>query len=251
MQLDPDFEADFAQGDLRSDMVEKPISDQQSETCETPIRNNAVSPRELSLRLHEVIESRLEKRVMELEAALAISKKKLQLLESKEHDHSWKSISGYSSCEENHMAKDYNSMAEPLVMNLSGQALDAYNEAYEEFMKNNESEEEDSPSEVPPGESVTWSQNAKVNGFLSHCTQNTEEKTWGKFYPSLGRTSEHSLKVEELIDVGASGDENSDSDELEKQLIKQIVEKTTKQGSPAVLNAQRVLFLMDNDEPLS
>lgn len=44
--------------------------------------NYAVSPKELSLRLHEVIQSRLEVRIVELEAALENSQKRLHALES-------------------------------------------------------------------------------------------------------------------------------------------------------------------------
>ncbi|KAL5813377.1 hypothetical protein ACOSQ3_024137 [Xanthoceras sorbifolium] len=267
VELDPDFVADFTKGDLRHGMLDKPTVDQPesnkdaSGTSKTLSGNYAVSPRELSLRLHEVIQSRLEERVMELEAALENSHRKLQLLESK-HKHSWRKFSSseliYSSVEESPMAKEeYNSMAEPLVMNLSGEALDAYNEAYEELMKINESDEEDSPSGVhennhqlgfhPFDRSVSQGQNRKLNGSLPHLSPN-EEKTWKEFYSSQGKTSEHSVRVEELLDVGVSGEENSDcDDEMEKQLIKQIVEKT-KKGSPAVLNAQRVLFLMNEDK---
>ncbi|KAK4850159.1 hypothetical protein QYF36_004296 [Acer negundo] len=267
VELDPDFVADFAQGDLRPDMIDKPIVDQPdsnkdaSGTSKTPSGNYAVSPRGLTLRLHEVIQSRLEERVMELEAALENSQRKVQLLES-EHKNSWKKFSSselrYSSAEESPVAQEYNSMAEPLVMNLSGEALDAYNEAYEELMKINEHEEEESTSGIhennhqagfhPFDRSVSRVQNGKVNGSLPHLTHN-EEETWKDLYSSQGKISEEdSLRVEELLDVGASGDENSDcDDEMEKQLIKQIVEKT-KKGSPVVLNAQRVLFLMDEDE---
>ncbi|KAK3225820.1 hypothetical protein Dsin_005682 [Dipteronia sinensis] len=268
VELDPDFVADFAQGDLRPDMIDKPIVDRPdsnkdaSGTSKTPSGNYAVSPRGLSLRLHEVIQSRLEERVMELEAALENSQRKVELLES-EHKNSWKKFSSselrYSSAEESPVAQEeYHSMAEPLVMNLSGEALDAYNEAYEELMKINDSEEEESTSGIhennhqagfhPFDRSVSRGQNGNVNGSLPHLTH-TEEKTWKGLYSSQGKISEEdSLRVEELLDVGASGDENSDcDDEMEKQLIKQIVEKT-KKGSPVVLNAQRVLFLMDEDE---
>ncbi|KAK1550338.1 hypothetical protein Q3G72_017482 [Acer saccharum] len=242
VELDPDFVADFAQGDLRPEMIDKPIVDQPdsnkdaSGTSKTPSGNYAVSPRGLSLRLHEVIQSRLEERVMELEAALANSQRKVQLLES-ENKNSWKKFSSselrYSSAEESPVAQEeYNSMAEPLVMNLSGEALDAYNEAYEELMKINESEEEKSTSGIH--------ENNHQVGF--HHFDQSVSSSQGKI------SEEDSLRVEELLDVGASGDENSDcDDEMEKQLIKQIVEKT-KKGSPVVLNAQRVLFLMDEDE---
>ncbi|KAM1517777.1 hypothetical protein ACFX1Z_020819 [Malus domestica] len=43
--------------------------------------NKGVSPQELSLRLYEVVESRLEARIMELEAALEASEKKVRLMD--------------------------------------------------------------------------------------------------------------------------------------------------------------------------
>ncbi|KAJ0106410.1 hypothetical protein Patl1_18899 [Pistacia atlantica] len=87
VELDPDFEADFAQGELRADMINKQFADQPesdkdaSGTSTNHSANYGVSPRELSLRLHEVIQSRLEDRVKELEAALENSHRKLERLE--------------------------------------------------------------------------------------------------------------------------------------------------------------------------
>ena len=43
--------------------------------------NKGVSPQELSLRLYEVVESRLEARIMELEAALEAREKKVRLMD--------------------------------------------------------------------------------------------------------------------------------------------------------------------------
>ncbi|KAJ0105614.1 hypothetical protein Patl1_18900 [Pistacia atlantica] len=135
-------------------------------------------------------------------------------------------------------------MAEPLVMNLSGEALNAYNEAYEELMKINESEEEDSPS----GFYEMNRQNGGVNGSLPHHTHNIEKISKEFNYSQVKASEEQGLSVEESLDVGLSGCDDSDfDDEMEKQLIKQIVEKTRK-GSPALLNAQKLLFFLDKDE---
>lgn len=221
--------------------------------------NYAVSPRELSLRLHEVIQSRLEERVKQLETALENSHRKVQVMES-DHKVSRRKFSvtklRYSSDEES--KEECNSMAEPLVMNLSGEALDAYNEAYEELMKINESEDEDSPSGVyednygsdtyPYDPSLSCDQNGKMNRSAPHIAHDKEKILMAVYSSQSKASDDHSSRVQELLDVGVSGDENSDcNDEMEKQLIKQIVEKS-KKGSPVVLNAQNWLFLMDEDK---
>ncbi|KAK9277930.1 hypothetical protein L1049_027487 [Liquidambar formosana] len=130
--------------------------------------------------------------------------------------------------------EESNSITQPLIINLSEEALDAYNEAYEELMKINEAEEEDLPSGV--------GQNGEENSFMPHCTIR-KDKTSRKCGPPNVRTwEEHISRVQRLNASNVSGDEYSDcDDEMEKLLIQQIVEKT-KKGSPVVLNAQRVLM---------
>ncbi|KAI3761283.1 hypothetical protein L1987_51695 [Smallanthus sonchifolius] len=158
VELDPDFEPGVAQGELRADMLD-------DFTAHSP--NYAVSPRELSLRLHEVLQSQLEERIRELEAEIETR-----------NQESWKDFSSSD-------AGDENRVDEPVVLNLSGEALDAYNEACNEFAKFDELDDDETPH----------------NG----------------------------------------GGADFDEDEMEKLLIKHIVEKA-RQGSPAVLNAQRALF---------
>ncbi|KAJ9140549.1 hypothetical protein P3X46_031182 [Hevea brasiliensis] len=264
VELDSDFVADFAQGELREDMVNgRTVVELESDrdasgTSTTHTGNYTVSPRELSLCLHEVIQSRLEKRVKKLEMALQNSERKLQLRESERKNVSSKLSNGelrYSSGEETE--ENFNSTAQPLVMNLSGEALDAYNEAYEELMKINESEEDDSPSWVyennheggiPPfNESILWGQNGAANDSLTHLTSNKEKPSRELYFNQLKASMERNPGIQELLYDGASEDENSDcSDEMEKQLIQQIVEKT-RNGSPVVQNAQRWLFSMDDE----
>ncbi|GLT25197.1 hypothetical protein SLA2020_003420 [Shorea laevis] len=267
VELDPDFEADFAQGELRVDMINQqaPVESEsdQDERCDstTHSRNYAVSPRELSLRLHEVMQSRLEERVQELETALQNSQRKVKRMES-EHQNYWRDFSNtefrHFSTEESLLVdEDCNSMTQPLVMNLTGEALDAYNEAYDELMKINESEDEDSPSKEYAnthlgGEhlsegSMSWGQNSAANGS-PHPMYNKKEVSSEIFASQVTTSEEHSSRFQELLDVGFSEHESSDcDDEMGRQLIKQIVEKT-KKGSPVVLNAQRVLFSMDEHE---
>ncbi|XP_073267106.1 uncharacterized protein [Populus alba] len=88
IEMDPNFELDV-EGDLSPDMGHKKpddlsdSDDDASGSSTDPIdtANYAVSPKELSLRLHEVIQSRLVVRIMELEAALENSQKRLHALE--------------------------------------------------------------------------------------------------------------------------------------------------------------------------
>ncbi|KAI3777514.1 hypothetical protein L1987_47314 [Smallanthus sonchifolius] len=180
VELDPDFEPGVAQGELRADMLDD---------ITTPSPNYAVSPRELSLRLHEVLQSQLEERIRELEAEIETRNQK-----------SWKDFSSSD-------AGDENRVDEPVVLNLSGEALDAYNESCNEFAKFDELDDDGTPH----------------NGGGTGGDELDFDGT-----PHNGG--------------GTGGDElDFDEDEMYKLLIKHIVEKA-RQGSPAVLNAQRALF---------
>ncbi|XP_034894166.1 uncharacterized protein [Populus alba] len=265
--LDPDSTADFARGELRLDVVNGQAAAQSESnrdargTSPTCSANYAVSPRELSLHLHEVIQSRLQERVKELETALQNSQRKVQLLES-EHKNVQRLFSTtelrYSSGEVSPVVEgDFSCINQPLVMNLSREALDAYNEAYEELNKMNESEEEDSLSgdfeDNQAGlhlfdQRVSWDQNGRANGSFSLSSHNQERTPNDLHTGPLKSSAEYGAGIEELLYDRISEDENSDcDDEMEKQLIKQIVEKT-KKGSPVVLNAQRLLFSVDDNE---
>lgn len=267
VELDPDFVADFTQGELREDMIHgqaaaQPKSNQDARDASTPHSGTyAVSPRELSLRLHEVIQSRLEERVQELETALQHSQRKLKLVESG-HKNSWKEFSSneprYSSTQECSIANECNPITQPLVMNLSEEALDAYNEAYIELMKMDDSEDQDLSLAAhenkhqqgfdPLDQHAFRDQNGGIGGSIPHLAINDDTLSMEFFSSKTEAFGGHTSEVKEFNDVCVSEDENSDcDDEIEKQLIKQIVEKT-KKGSPVVLNAQRVLFLMDESE---
>lgn len=265
MQLDPDFVADFAEGELRSDMVNEQALVQslsnkdRSGTSTTHLGNYSVSPRELSLRLHEVIQSRLEERVEELEMALQNSEVKVKLMEP-ERRSSWKT----SNTEQKHSStpekpqiyEEFGCMSKPLVMRLSGEALDAYNEACEELLNLDESEEEDAASDIYQnnhqeerhnfdGNMSCGGQNG-VNGSLRHPRHHAKNNISGEpLYDQGGNPERQPSSVQELLDVGVSvsEDECSDcDDEIEKKLILQIVEKT-KKGSPVLLNcAEDIVF---------
>lgn len=267
VELDPDSTADFARGELMLDMVNGQAAAQSESnrdargTSPTCSANYAVSPRELSLHLHEVIQSRLQERVKELETALQNSQRKVHLLES-EHKNAQRLFSTtelrYSSGEVSPVVEgDFSCIDQPLVMNLSREALDAYNEAYEELNKMNESEEEDSLSgdfeDNQAGlhlfdQRVSWGQNGRANGSFSLSSHNQEKTPNDLHTGPLKSSAEYGAGIEELLYDRISEDENSDcDDEMEKQLIKQIIEKT-KKGSPVVLNAQRLLFSVDDNE---
>lgn len=267
VELDPDSTADFARGELMLDMVNGQAAAQSESnrdargTSPTCSANYAVSPRELSLHLHEVIQSRLQERVKELETALQNSQRKVQLLES-EHKNVQRLLSTtelrYSSGEVSPVVEgDFSCIDQPLVMNLSREALDAYNEAYEELNKMNESEDEDSLSgdfeDNQAGlllfdQRVSWGQNGRANGSFSLSSHNQEKTPNDLHTGPLKSSAEYGAGIEELLYDRISEDENSDcDDEMEKQLIQQIVEKT-KKGSPVVLNAQRLLFSVDDNE---
>ena len=153
MQLDPDFEADVIQGDLKVDLMQPGGVQYESDsntsgttTNHTHAANYAISPRELSLRLHEVIESRLEARIMELEAALQHSQNKVHSLE-------WQrlvsprglasgKVGSTSTPGSPIFANEVPDADRPFVINFSGDALDAYNEAYEEIIQEMDTDED-------------------------------------------------------------------------------------------------------------
>ncbi|KAJ8773136.1 hypothetical protein K2173_028313 [Erythroxylum novogranatense] len=266
VELDPDFVADFAHGELRADKVkghdvpQDEIDQDGTDTSTTHSANYVVSPRELSLRLHEVIHSRLEERVKELESALERSHRKVQLMESKDRN-TWGKLSsseiGFSSDQESPVAEgDWNSNINPLDTKISREAVDAYNEACDEFREMDETDEELSlPGDYGNSYQVTVNPfhqtllKGQINGanysLSSHmhcqaqCPQDEEHESHQK--TSLG----HPLKIQRFVYCGVSEDDSND--EMEKQLIKKIVEKT-RAGSPVVLNAQRVLSTMDENE---
>lgn len=259
MQLDEESVPDIAQGEFKANMfvreaAEESYADRDGTGDSTPhMINYAVSPRELSLRLHEVLESRLEERVKELETALQNSVKKNRNAESK-HAKSLRQFSnseaGSSSAQGSPTAREINAVAEVAVIHLADDALHAYSEAYDEFTKVNGSEEEDLTSGVENNhEESLHSFYQKLdsleddweNHFIS-CHSDTSKKASPKF--GTQQKADGNILPNE-IDNDNDRDNDYDSDEMEKLLIKQILEKT-RQGSPAVLNARRILFSLDD-----
>ncbi|VVB17563.1 unnamed protein product [Arabis nemorensis] len=256
IEMEPDFEVEFAQGELRTDRVkgkrlDETESNQDPSGNSTPEPGNyAVSPRELSLRLHKVINSRLENRITELETALQESQRKVEqlVMKSESKKNSW------SRLWENHEVMTYKSGSKipvavedtttnhaemkPLVMNLTGEALDAFNDSYDELMKiNDDSEDDDSPLEI------------QESGLHHEDFSSTNKSSPWSHHIDDSKVQEQEQELLDFIGLEEEdGEESSDFEsEMEKQLIKQIVEKT-KQGSPVVLNAQKMLFLMEETE---
>ena len=254
--MEPDCEVEFAQGELRADRVkgkrlDETESNQDPSGNSTPESGNyAVSPRELSLRLHKVINSRLEKRIGELETALQESQRKVEqlVMESESKKKSWsrlwetREVMTYKSESKIPVAIEHTktNLAEmqPLVMNLTGEALDAFNESYDELMKINDDSEDDD------GDSPLEMQDSGIH--------QEDLSSTNKSSPWSHHKDDFKVQEQELLDlIGIEDEEEKSSDfvnEMEKQLIKQIVEKT-KQGSSAVLNAQKMLFLMEEIQP--
>lgn len=89
MQLDPDFREGIIKENLKLDKVNWELCrlpDSDHDRSRTPVNHtceasNAVSPWELSFRLHEVIESRLKARIMDLETELENSQNRVRSME--------------------------------------------------------------------------------------------------------------------------------------------------------------------------
>lgn len=152
LQLDPDFEPNVVQGDLKLDAAKRQpggpsdSADNASGTSTAHIHtsNYAVSPQELSLRLHEVIELRLRARIEELETALQKSHQRVHSLES-ENVVSSRGF-GYSELGSSFTPKNPTFIGEddrdrPLV-------IYAYDEAYEERNGVTESDQESDDDEI-------------------------------------------------------------------------------------------------------
>lgn len=106
LQMNPDFDTDVVHGDLKLEKGKgNPggLSDSDHEvrgkSTDRPDKENyAVSPQELSIRLHKVIQSRLEALIIELETALEHSQKRLHSMEV-ESVIPWKERDSYGNAE--------------------------------------------------------------------------------------------------------------------------------------------------------
>lgn len=212
----------------------------------------AVSPRELSLRLHEVIQSRLEARIIELEAALQKRPHSMQqecIISMRE----LYSEVGSLSTQQSPISVDEGS-SHPMVTSLSGEAPEAYSEAYEEISKMPRTGEEVPPKTAhntdlfktdmhPFDGELSLSGNGGNDGSIKH--QGIIGEGWSR---TLVRDRIRSWEERTSRSWGSNEfveSEEDEEDEMGKLLIKQIL-GMGRQGSAAVLNAQRMLYLRDD-----
>ncbi|KAK9105272.1 hypothetical protein Scep_022116 [Stephania cephalantha] len=267
VELDQDFAVDIVQGELRADKVNGLVIDSVEDgtgasTDQQKNVNYAVSPRKLSMRLHEVLQSRLEERINELETALQNSQRRNTFMESYQIN-SWKD---YSNSEKENLTQEScrmgeadNSMTCAFCLNLSEGALDAYNEAYDEFDKQNVKDGDDSSRITctinqahmeklrPFDHDIICDRNGvEQNGSLRHVEKLQERDSHTLIDSKIPTWEERVSSSQESYEVSANNDETEDDDQEEEmaQLLKQVLEKS-KQGSPLVLNAQRALLSMD------
>lgn len=224
MQLDPDFEAEVIQGDLKVGFVQSRSDSDASWTPadHTESANYAVSPMELSLRLHEVIKLRLEARIEELEAALQNSQKKV-------HSLKWQHLISQTNMASStpgspNVINEVHEMDQPFEMNLSGEDLDAHNEAYDEIIW-----VADSDQETPDA--------ACGNGHIEEVIprydkQLGEGQNKGRDI-MIGTSEERILRSQGSSEVAVESDDGENNDEL---LIRQIVKKS-RHGLSLVLNS--------------
>lgn len=234
---------DVVHGEFKADTIDTESLDEakgdtdSTSAFETLDVNYAVSPTELSIRLHELIEVRLHERIEELERALSQSQQKAQLMEtervSTRIDFSISDTGSSSNQESPRSAEADIAQVHPLCINLTGDAVNAYDEAYEEFMRMTETLQLSTPTTT----------NADDEQQIDECyVEETlpgfddEAQTWG-----------HMLKGKKygdeiITDLGS--EEDDVEDEEGKELIQKIVEKT-KKGSPVLINAQMMFFALD------
>ncbi|BAT17775.1 uncharacterized protein [Oryza sativa Japonica Group] len=250
-----DLIGDIVQGELKIDTTHCDLADHSSESAHgrdsresspdyTHDANYPVSPRDLSLRLHKVIQQRLEERIKELETTLAQSEMQTQvqvmateqiLCERTCSD----SDSGSPNQESPVYIQETNSLVEPFCLNLAGDALEAYDEAYEEFMRIADSPCTTSTNGKPQVHEDYSVDRSLIWGLEDGSARKLKKvPTWERILKSRepNRTQESD---------GDDEDEFEDDDQDSKMLIQQIIERT-KQGSPVLIHAQRILFSVDD-----
>uniref|UniRef100_A0A0E0FDE6 Uncharacterized protein n=1 Tax=Oryza meridionalis TaxID=40149 RepID=A0A0E0FDE6_9ORYZ len=255
-EVDQDLIGDIVQGELKIDMAHSDLADYSSESAHgrdsresspdyTHDANYPVSPRDLSLRLHKVIQQRLEKRIKELETALAQSEKQTQVqMMATEQILCERTCSDSDSGSPNQESPVYiqetNSLAEPFCLNLAGDALEAYDEAYEEFMRIADSPCTTSTNGKPQVHEDYSVDRSLIWGLEDGSARKLKKvPTWERILKSgePNRTQDSDGDDEDEFE--------EDDDQDSKILIQQIVERT-KQGSPVLIHAQRILFSVDD-----
>jgi len=244
-EFNEDTVAELVHGELRADVRRKSSSEPTPNQGSTPLSaKHGVSPHELSLRLHEVIQSRLQERIKELEAELLRTQKRVQHLES-ERVISWRDFWNSESSSNPStpiVVEAHSPVTQPLVMNLSGDALDAYNEACEELSKIKVSQNED----------PIQANGHKDNQLATHQVSNGKQNGNRDFDMTI--TGEGVMPTERVsipfdegsldLNEGSPNHKEDSDDNDDLLLIKQIVEKA-RQGSPAILRAQKALVYLE------
>jgi hypothetical protein len=133
--------------------------------------------------------------------------------------------------------QETSSLAEPNCLNLSGDALEAYDEAYEEFMRI-----ADSPCTTNTNGKPQVNEDYLVDRGLIWAMEDSARKvkevpSWEHVLKSVNGNGAHENDVDDE-------DETDVDDQDSKVLIQQIVERT-KQGSPVLINAQKLLFSVE------
>ncbi|KAG1341937.1 hypothetical protein COCNU_05G001660 [Cocos nucifera] len=258
-ELDPDQIGDVVRRELGADIPDstsqKSQADATSSSTLTPQAraNHPVSPKELRLRLHEVIQFRLEERIKELETALEQSQRQLQIMETgvcSRRTFLNSDMGSSSALGSPTLIELDGALVHPLCLNLSGDALGAYDEAYEEFMCIAEEDEDDNlPSSTSRVEQIEQDWLCPPDESLICDHESGETKKLSEFNNYF---EEEPAQEEILKRIGSShtvGSDGEDSDEFfdeeEEKLIQQIVEKK-RQGSSVLLNAQRMFFLLND-----
>ncbi|KZV34690.1 hypothetical protein F511_00592 [Dorcoceras hygrometricum] len=205
-ELDPDFESDDNQWGLKADLFDakkdtRPYTNREG--ISTPSAQYPVSPRDLSLRLYEVIQSRLEERVVELETALANSQRK--------------NIIGTSSSHESLVPQNEQ---KSVVLNLSGETLAAYTKSYEELMKV-ESDEEDFPFPFEDRNSLQDTRKNNVDTVQNSTLNVCLESSNGYIEPELNVGN---LKIFDSMNdvVSDSREEIEDAEEEMERLVDKV-----------------------------
>lgn len=194
MQLELDFREDIVQEDLRLDGVNWEhgrLPDSDHDRSRTPLNHtreasNAVSPWELSFRLHEVIESRLKARIMDLETELKNGQKKVHFTELENlvlEGCSCSQLESSSAEDRLSGAQEGNHFNPPSMLNSSRKASDSASAEISMMTKSRKEAQTDTTcisdcnyQEKPPSEKKQYEGQNGGQGFLTWCYDDNQER---------------------------------------------------------------------------
>ncbi|XP_075484398.1 uncharacterized protein LOC142524338 [Primulina tabacum] len=258
VELDPDYEPDIAQGDLKPMMATETrdtLSESGDKSTGTTTNvsqppNYAVSPRELCFRLHELIESRLEARIKELEIALSNSENKVRVLGSQgiilgtrlpysETEYSCSPQSPINICE--HYTADGS-----LVKNISSNSLDSIKEENGILLKATDNDQERGEKSISNFGS-DHEMYSTVQKFIDdlfdeekdrvshHDAVMEKDGAQEDSVQDMVRTWDRQMSRSLLLDEDFESEDEEEADESEMLLIKKIVERR-RSGSAFAFN---------------